>query len=119
MNFNKVCMPFLLAFFLLGNAQAAGNPVGEDFTVLLSLCDDMLELAKNRNNKGFVEVVDTALKLSEAQRRDNSMAIDRLRPKLRSAKKAVKGGDFVAGVGFVEEAKVLMKPAASGWDGGS
>jgi hypothetical protein len=47
------------------------------------------------------------------------MAIDRLRPKLRSAKKAVKGGDFDAGIGFVEEAKVLMKPAASDWDGGS
>jgi hypothetical protein len=42
----------------------------------------MFELAQKRNNEGFVDAADTALKLSEAQRRDNSMAIDRLKPKL-------------------------------------
>jgi hypothetical protein len=46
------------------------------------------------------------------------MAIDRLRPKLRSAKKAVKSGDFDAGIGFVAEAKSAMKVATPGWDGG-
>lgn len=119
MNLKQISAALLLALFSLTVVHAAGNPVGEDFTMLLSLCDDMLELAKNRNNRGFAETVDAALKLSEAQRRDNSMAIDRFRPKLRSAKKAVKGGDFDAGIGLVQEAKALMKPATPGWDGGS
>jgi hypothetical protein len=118
MNNYKVSMIFFLVFLLLGNVQAAGNPVDEDFSMLISLCDDMVELAKQRNTQGFLETVDVALKLSEAQRRDNSMAIDRLRPKLRSAKKAVKSGDFDAGIGFVAEAKSAMKVATPGWDGG-
>jgi hypothetical protein len=119
MNFIKSGSAFFLAFFLLGNIHAAGSPVNEDFSVVSSLCDHMVEMAKNGNKAGFLEVVDSALKLSEAQRRDNSIAIDRFRPKLRAAKKAGKSGDFGAAIGFVEEAKTLMKPATASWDGGS
>jgi hypothetical protein len=119
MNLLKLGMTFFLSFFLLGNIYAAGSPVNEDFSVVSSLCDHMIELAKKGSKEGFLETVDSALKLSEAQRRDNSMAIDRFRPKLRAAKKAGKSGDFDAAIGFVEEAKTLMKPAKASWDGGS
>jgi hypothetical protein len=37
MNFNKVGVAYFLAFLLLGNVQAAGNPVGEVFSTRLSL----------------------------------------------------------------------------------
>lgn len=115
----KLCTVFFLSSFLLGNVYAAGSPVNEDFSVVSGLCDHMVELAKKGSKEEFLDIVDSALKLSEAQRRDNSMAIDRFRPKLRAAKKAGKSGDFDAAIGFVEEAKTLMKPATASWDGGS
>lgn len=119
MSFIKVSTVFFLAFFLLGHAHAAGSPVNEDFTLVRSLCDDMAEMAKKRDKDAFLELADTALRLSEAIRRDNSMAIDRFRPKLRAAKKAGKTGNFDAATTLVEEAKTLMKPATASWDGGS
>ncbi|NOU23678.1 MAG: hypothetical protein HOO93_18165 [Methyloglobulus sp.] len=115
----KIITTLILSLFLQGNLHAAGAVLNEDFTLVRALCDDMVELAKNGNKEGFVELADSALKLSEAQRRDNSMAIDRFRPKLRAAKKAGKAGDFDAAIGFVQEAKTLMKPATASWDGGS
>jgi hypothetical protein len=115
----KIITTLILSLFLQGNLHAAGAVLNEDFTLVRALCDDMVELAKKGNKGGFVELADSALKLSEAQRRDNSMAIDRFRPKLRAAKKAGKTGAFDAAMGFVEEAKTLMKPATATWDGGS
>jgi hypothetical protein len=119
MNVFKLIIAFFLMFSLFGHAKAAGNPVSEDFTLLLTLCDNMVELATRQDEKGFIEVSDAALKLAEAQRRNSSMALDRVRPKLRSAKKAVKSGDFDASIKFIEEAKQLMKPTKISWDGGS
>ena len=119
MRFIKIITAFFLLFLLQGNLHAAGAVLNEDFTLVRSLCDDMIELAKKGNKEGFVELADSALKLSEAQRRDNSMAIDRFRPKLRAAKKAGKAGDFDGAIGFVQEAKTLMKKATATWDGGS
>ncbi|WP_394754747.1 hypothetical protein [Crenothrix sp.] len=118
MNVFKLMMAFFLTFLLSGNAQAAGNPVSEDFSLLLSLCDNMIELA-SRQDKGFPEVADATLKLAEAQRRNSSMALDRVRPKLRSAKKSFKMGNYEASIKFIEEAKLLMKPTTVSWDGGS
>lgn len=119
MNLIKLGLVFCLSFFLLGNIHAAGSPVNEDFSAMRNLCDDMIELAKKGNKEGFVELANSALKLSEAQRRDNSMAIDRYRPKLRAAKKAGKSDDFDTAIKLVQEAKTLMKPATPSWDGGS
>ena len=115
----KIITTLILSFFLLDNLHAAGAVLNEDFSLVSGLSDDMIELAKKGNKEGFVELADSALKLSEAQRRDNSMAIDRFRPKLRAAKKAGKAGDFAAAIKFVQEAKTLMKPATATWDGGS
>ena len=119
MNLCKLGKAVFIAMFLLGNVHAAGSPVNEDFSLVRDLCDDMVDMAKKGNKEAFLESADTALKLSEAMRRDNSMAIDRFRPKLRAAKKAGKSGDFDAAIPLVEEAKSLMKPAKASWDGGS
>lgn len=77
MSFIKLGTAVFLAFFLFGNAHAAGSTINEDFSLVSSLCDDMIAWAKKEDTMAFLESADAALKLSEAQRRDNSMAIDR------------------------------------------
>jgi hypothetical protein len=119
MNLIRLGIVFFLTCFLVSNSHAAGSPVNEDFSLVIELSDNMIAMAKNGNKEGFIELADSALKLSEALRRDNSMAIDRFRPKLRAAKKAGKSGDFDKAVMFLKEAKVLMKPTSAKWDGGS
>ena len=119
MNLKQLGIASSLIFLLVaGDGYAAGSPVHEDFSMVMSLCDDMVAMAQKGNQEGFLNLADTALKLSEAIRRDNSMAIDRFRPKLRFAKKAGKIGDLGTAVKFVEEAKLLMKPNSAKWDGG-
>ncbi|CAG7857494.1 hypothetical protein MCAMS1_02337 [biofilm metagenome] len=110
---------FIICSICVGQTFAAGSTVNEDFTLVSSICDDMIEVAKKGDQSRFIELADTALKLSEAQRRDNSMAIDRFRPKIRAAKKAAKNGDFNNAISLLEEAKPLMKAAPTSWDGGS
>jgi hypothetical protein len=114
--------PLVLSFFMIalaGNAYAAGSTINEDFSLVHSICDDMIDLAKNRDQPGFIKLADSALTLSEAQRRDNSLAIDRFRPKIRAAKKAAKEGNFDSAVSLLKEAQSYMKPAPTSWDGGS
>ncbi len=118
MNLFKLYFVLIFSFFIFDTCQAAGSTVNEDFTMVESLCDEMKEMAKKNNKDSFVELADAALKLSEAQRRDNSASIDRFRPKLRAAKKAAKAGDFEKAITFLEEAKPFMKPATATWDGG-
>jgi hypothetical protein len=119
MKLIKLGLVFSLSFFLFETAFAAGSTVNEDFALVRSLCDDMIGLAKNGNTDGFMELADATLKLSEAQRRNNSMSIDRFRPKIRMAKKAAKQGEFNKAISLLEEAKPLMKPATAAWDGGA
>lgn len=113
-------LSILLFWSLLPNTSySAGSTVNEDFTLVRSLCEDMIELAKQKDTDRFIVLADSALKLSEAQRRDNSMSIDRFRPKIRYAKKAAKAGDFEKAISYLEEAIPLMKPATTSWDGGT
>lgn len=118
LKYKFICLLISLAASW-GSAYAAGSTVNEDFSLVVSLCDDMIAAAKKSDQARFLELANAALKLSEAQRRDNSLAIDRFRPKIRSAKKAAKAGDFDSAIGFLEEAKPLMKAAPTSWDGGT
>lgn len=119
MKLIKFGLVSILFSFAVNQALAAGSTVNEDFTLVRSLCDDMIEVAKKKDKEHFLELADAALKLSEAQRRDNSMSIDRFRPKIRAAKKAAKSGEFDKAISLLEEAKPLMKPATATWDGGA
>lgn len=98
MGFRMYLSKFGLAVFLftliIGDLSAAGSTVNENFSLVKSLCDDMIQLVKRGNQDGFLQLADAALKLSEASRRDNSLAIDRYRPKIRAAKKAGKTGEI-------------------------
>ena len=115
----KPSIVLMLLLFTVSYIYAAGSKINEDFTLVKALCDDMEQLAKQGDKEGFLELANSALNLSEALRRDNSMAIDRFRPKIRAAKKAGKEGDFTKAINFLEEAKPLMKSATTSWDGGS
>lgn len=118
--FKQLAIVFLsVTSFSLEPAFAAGSTVNEDFSMVKSLSEDMIEAAKKEDQPRFLELAEAALKLSEAQRRDNSMAIDRFRPKIRYAKKAAVTGDFDTAIGYLEEAIPLMKAAPTSWDGGS
>jgi hypothetical protein len=117
MNAIKLGMALFLTCILLADSHAAGSPVNEDFSLVIELSNNMVAMAKAGNKDGFLKQADAALKLSEAQRRDNSMAIDRFRPKLRAAKKAGKVGEFDNAIKLVEEAKSLMHPSPAMWDG--
>lgn len=119
MYLSKFGCAVFLSFIILGDLSAAGSTVNENFSLVKTLCDDMIQLAKQENQDGFLELADAALKLSEASRRDNSLAIDRYRPKIRAAKKAGKVGEFDKAIFYLEEAKSLMKPAKMSWDGGT
>jgi hypothetical protein len=119
MKFIKFIGVCIVLSFLPQTVFSAGSTINEDFSLVRSICEDMIPLAKQKNLNRFVELADAALKLSEAQRRDNSMSIDRFRPKIRLAKKAAKAGDFATAVSLLEEAIPLMKAASSTWDGGS
>lgn len=117
----KLFLMILLSIMSVGfgYAFAAGSTVNEDFSMVKSLSEDMIEAAKKEEQELFLKLADAALKLSEAQRRDNSLAIDRFRPKLRHAKKAAVTGDFDTAIGYLEEAIPLMKAAPTSWDGGT
>jgi hypothetical protein len=118
--FKQLVIVFLsVTSFSLEPAFAAGSTVNEDFSLVQALCDDMIDAAKKEDQPRVLELAEAALKLSEAQRRDNSLAIDRFRPKIRYAKKAAATGDFDSAIGHLEEAIPLMKAAPTSWDGGS
>ena len=115
----QLIIGMMLSLLCLTDAGAAGSTIVEDFSLDKSLCKDMIDAAAQKDAGRFIELADAVLKLSEAQRRDNSMAIDRFRPKIRAAKKAAKTGDFEAAAKHAEDAMSLMQPASATWDGGS
>lgn len=118
MSFKQLALCFFMTA-LAGNANAAGSTITEDFSLVHSICEDMIDRAKSRDQTEFIKLADSALTLSEAQRRDNSLAIDRFRPKIRAAKKAAKSGNFDNAVSLLKEAQSYMKAAPTSWDGGS
>lgn len=119
MKFYKLGLAIFVSMLWVNTSHAAGSTINEDFALVHSMCVDLESLAQKKDKDSFIGLIDSALKLSEAQRRDNSMAIDRFRPKLRAAKKSVKEGDFDKAVSLLKEARELMKPASATWDGGS
>lgn len=119
MRFIKPLLVCLCWLLMPNTSFSAGSTVNEDFSLVRALCEDMIAAAEQKDKNRFIELADAALKLSEAQRRDNSMSIDRFRPKIRYAKKAAKAEDFSKAIGFLEEAIPLMKPASATWDGGA
>lgn len=123
MNPKSALLILLLSFVSISFAEAAGGPVDEDYTPLISLSNNMLELAKQSNANDLVKKMDEAMNIAtELSLRNNSMTLGRFYcPKLRIAKKAAKAGKFAESIDAIEQSKavLLQKKAPLTWDGGS
>ncbi len=119
MNLKHTFTVGLLFLSSLGVVYAGGEPVHEDLVLLVTLSDNLIQLGKQGDSDGFVELANMALKLT-AENRNNSIILPRASAKFREAKLAVKAGKFNEGVEAVEKAQtILMKKKVLRWDGGS
>jgi len=119
MKFQSLSLAIILSLTFFSNAQAAGEPVNEDLSLLFTLSDNLIRMGNDHDSEGFDELVDMALKLA-AENRNNSIILPRASARFRAAKYAVRSGKFQTGVDDIQEAKtILMKKKVLKWDGGS
>lgn len=110
MNFKHILVVLLLSLFSSGMVHAAGEPINEDFTALISLSEKMIEAGKQSDTTGFVSAAEEASNVAKEQgMKGNSPKLQRVAPKFKAAKKAVKAGDFEKGIKLIEEAIAGMK----------
>ncbi len=110
MNFKNIMAALLLSLFSMSVAYAAGSPIHEDFTELLSLADKMLEAGKAKDKDAFVNVATEAGAVAKDQgNKGNSPRLQRVSTKFKQAKKAAKAGDFTAANALIDETIVEMK----------
>lgn len=122
MNFRNILAVLLLSLASFGVVHAAGSPMHEDFTQLLSIADKTLEAGKQKDVTAFTANATEAVDVAKDQgNKGLSITLQRVMGKFKGAKKAVKGGDFDAGIKLVEEAVAEMKkpPAEVKFGGGS
>lgn len=110
MNFKKLWVVLLLALFSSSLVYAAGEPMNEDFSAIIALSEKMVQAGKQADSTGFIAAADEASSLVKEQgMKGNSPKLQKVAPKFKAAKKAVKEGDFDKGVKLIEEALVSMK----------
>ena len=109
----------LLFLSTLSPVYAAGEPVNEDLSLLLSLSENMITLGKQGDAEGFAKLANLALQHT-AENRNNSIILPRASAKFRAAKSAVRAGKFTEGIEAIEQAQaIMMKKKVLKWDGGS
>ena len=110
MNFRHILAALLLSLFSLGVVHAAGQPIHEDFTELLSISDKMLEAGKAKDAEAYVTAATEAGSVAKDQgNKGNSPRLQRVSTAFKKAKKAAKAGNFDEANKIIEEAKVEMK----------
>jgi hypothetical protein len=110
MNFRHILAAMLLSLLSIGAAQAAGSPLHEDYTALLTISDKMLEAAKASDATAFSTAASEASDVAKDQgNKGNSPRLQRISTKIKQAKKAAKSGDFGLATTLTEEAKVEME----------
>ena len=119
MNLKHLLALILLFLFAFGTVHAGGEPVNEDLSLLLTVSENLIEMAKERDENGFIELADLALQLT-AENRNNSLILPRASAKFRIAKYAIKAGKFSESIDAIEQAKtILSRKKVLKWDGGS
>ncbi|MSS75612.1 MAG: hypothetical protein EXR90_01600 [Methyloglobulus sp.] len=109
MNFRHILAAMLLSLLSIGVAQAAGSPLHEDYTALLTISDKMLEAAKASDVAAFTAIASEASDVAKDQgNKGNSPRLQRISTKIKQAKKAAKAGDFMKATSLVDEARVEM-----------
>lgn len=110
MNFRHILAAMMLSLLSIGAAQAAGSPIHEDYTALLTLSQKMLDAAKASDATGFTAAATEASDVAKDQgNKGNSPRLQRISTKIKMAKKAVKAGDFGLATSLTEEARVEME----------
>jgi Small metal-binding protein len=110
MNFKKLWVVLLLALFSSSLVFAAGEPMNEDFSALITLSEKMIQAGHQADSTGFVAAAEEASTVvKEKGMNGNSPKLQKVAPRFKAAKKAVNDGDFDKAVKLVEEALALMK----------
>jgi ribosomal protein S20 len=109
MKFRYILAAMLLSLLSIGAAQAAGSPLHEDYTALLTISDKMLEAAKANDVAAFTTLASEASDVAKDQgNKGNSPRLQRISTNIKKAKKAAKAGDFPLATSLVDEARVEM-----------
>lgn len=102
-------MALLLSVLSLG-AHAAGSPMHENFTDLIALSNDAIEVGKQGDAKTFIEKINITLETLKAQdEKGSSIRLQRASAKLKAALKAAKAGKLQEGVDAVEQSIAMMQ----------
>jgi len=102
----------LLSAFSISGAQAAGSPMNEDFSEIVTLSQKAIATAKTGTVEAFAADADAAYKASkEKLTRANSPAMQRITGKLKIGANQAKDGKVAEGTAAIEEAiKIMNEP---------
>ena len=112
----------LLSAFSISGAQAAGSPMNEDFSEIVTLSQKAIATGKTGTVEAFAADADAAYKASkEKLTRANSPAMQRITGKLKNGANEAKAGKVAEGTAAIEEALAIMKepPKQQKFGGGS
>lgn len=110
MSFKKIWAILALCLLPLSLAFAVGEPLNQDLSGLAALSEKMIQAGKQADSTGFVAAAEEASSLAKEEgMKGNSPKLQKVAPKFKAAKKAVKDGDFDKGIKLIEEALVILK----------
>jgi len=102
-------MALLLSFGSLA-AHAAGSPMNESFTNLITLSNNALEIGKKGDTQAFIDSTTIAWEALKVQNeKGSSIRLQRANAKLKAAIKAAKAGNLPEGIANVEQGIAEMQ----------
>jgi hypothetical protein len=105
----KLLIALAMSSFAL-TAFAAGSPMNEDFTELLSISDKVLEAAKAGDGTTVSSLAEQGVLVAKDQgMKGQSPGLQRVAERMKAAKKAGKKGDFAKATTVMNEAIAEMK----------
>ncbi len=121
MTLKNILTAMLLALFSLGLAHAAGGPMNEDLSQILTLSQKAQAAGKDGNAEAFVQNAEAALKQAKEQvEQRSSVSLERIIPRLKTAVREGKAGNLPQGMEAVASAMTDMgKKAPPKFGGGS
>jgi hypothetical protein len=105
----KILSVLAISVFSLA-AHAAGSPMNEDFTELLSISNKVLEAAKSSDGETVSQLAEQGMQVTKDQgMKGQSPGLQRVGERMKKAKKAGKKGDFAAATAAMNEAIAEMQ----------
>ncbi len=110
MSFKKNWAILAMCLLSVNLAFAVGEPLNQDLSGLVALSEKMIQAGKQADSTGFVTAAEEASSLAKEEgMKGNSPKLQKVSPKFKAAKKAVKDGDFDKGIKLIEEALAVLK----------